>query len=230
MRISTNYCGLFIALDAHNENKQSNILSRNTADIHELKVMLAYTYFSIFYSENIIEQTETMTDYINFCYDVTFLSTKCHVSPHQLSTPHLKHLRRWKEVFPRMKKYNKVKESSILIKRELKNIYTKFSGDLFSSTNPSHIWKSNKLLTGQKKTQVAVDVDLDQLSAQFTHSPPTSSHHEQLPLIPSIVNPLSQEEVLTAIANLRPSSASGPDKLSPFVLKNCRQELAGAIT
>jgi len=93
----------------------------------------------------------------------------------------------------------------------------------FFILKPFSYLEIDQTINRTEKTKATVGVDLEQLKDQFTHSK-NSSHHEQLPLIPSIVKLVSQEEVLTDPAHLQ--ALTNP----PFVLKNWLVQLPPYVT
>ena len=110
--------------------------------------------------------------------------------------------------------------------------------------NPKRFWTFIKKKTGSKSIPQSVDWDAQSaddpseqasLFNQYFHSVFTIPGDEPLPDIETTVLPelgdlvLRVEEVYNVLKNLDKSKASGPDNISPRLLKECASQLAPSI-
>lgn len=205
--------------------KQRNCSLEN---IEKLKSMVAMTDFSVFFNQNHSIFCEHLTDYLNFCYDQCCPVEKLYLRTDRFSSPLLKRLRRKKENAYKEGCRSQVKFLSGLIRDEIKRLNKLYVDTILGNKNCRDIWKALKRLCGAASNRKAHDLNVEQLNSEFS----SSMHSDCLPVFNSShpPTPLKHDAVYTQLRKIKANKAAGPDNLSPVVLKECAEFLAGPLT
>jgi hypothetical protein len=212
--------------------KQNRIKWRNTSpnNRQNLRDMLLLTDFSIFEDPSIDVHVDVFTEYLKFCYDICCPSEYLLVSPNRINSPYLKQLRRKKERAYKCSKKAELKRLNAMIDAEISRLNSRLTDEMFSSDNPSDIWRNLKLLTGNVKVRSSITRSLDDLNESFVYSPAIQTQGLTIPILErSNVPPVVYTEVLNILRRLKCTSSCGPDGLSSALLKYSAAELAEPV-
>lgn len=176
--------------------------------------------FKSFDNGNLDDYVESITLVLERLYNLCCPIEKVHVSPHRISSPQLKMLRRLKEVHSRARNYSQAKILDIEIKKELERLNSIFVEELFRSRKSADIWKGIKRLTGDFHECNGEVGDLNRLNESFI----TPSDNSFLNHIPNSANNsdfvlFEPQKIQQYLSKLRVNNSTGPDNLPAIVFK-----------
>ena len=206
-------------------NRQRIVRQRNCSkeNLEQLRAMIASTDFGLFHSEDPSSYCETLTDYLNFCFDLCCPVECIHIRADRFSSPILKKLRRQKEVAYKNGKRETVKQTSVLIKTEIKRLNEIYVATILGDDNYRGVWKALKRLSGYKTKNNENVTDVEELNKQFTPQHAEVTLPNYIGCCPvDIVNPTN---VYKHLRQTKPNKSPGPDELSPVLLKSCADSL-----
>ena len=217
-----------------------------------LQAALDMTVWDIFIesADNLDQLTETVSDYINFCVQLTIPSRtiKIFANNKPWITPEIKGMiNKKKQVFGkgnRVELRSVQKELDIAIRNQ-RHIYKQKVEAHFTENNMKRVWHGMRMMSGysngSNKTcplpkstpQYANELndfynrfdchDFSLQTAELVNI--LKSNHIEKPFLE-----VSEEEVRKEFKRLKPSKAAGPDELSPRVIKNCAEQLTPIFT
>ena len=187
------------------------------------------------------ELVDTVSGYINFCEQtvVTSKTVKCFPNNKPWVTKEIKDKLIQKRKF--LQSHNRI-ELKIIQKeldKEIKNCKNVYKAKLernFESGNSREAWRGLQAITGYKrKPNVTLSSDprelcdnLNQFYARFDVDVPHENINHLKKTLPRDENfSIDHKDVVNLFAGLNVRKASGPDNISPLILKNCADQLAG---
>lgn len=192
---------------------------------------------------DIDELTDTISGYINFCSNIVLYPKQVTIYPNNKPwvTKDLRYLIQEKHKAFRDKDFARVK----CLKKELKQTIQKCKEDYknklenqFRNNNMRKLWNSLKEITGSSKAGMCVNAanELDysnELNAFYCRFDCQDFKKEQTSLkdnlsllsVQSEKVYVSELEVRNEFKKLKLGKASGPDKITPLILKYCSEQL-----
>ena len=211
--------------------------------IHQLQDCFQDTLWTVFKGEDLNEFTETVCDYIGFCTDVC-LPTKV-VTQYPNNKPWFsKQLRskvvakdnayRLRDTDPDA--YRKAKSDLKKAIRQAKRSQRDKAEDKFETQDTRDLWSNLKLITQYKGPSRSADTDdvtlPDRLNKFYARSDeanestpsPAPRDDNKAPFV------IQGFETRRSFSRLNERKSSGPDGISPRLLKNCAHQLASVFT
>ena len=225
------------------KSTRPTVKTKKVTDMENLRDCLAATDWNVFLTacNDLNELTDTVSGYINFCTELwsktkttkTYPNTKPWITREvaiKLKEKHL--LLQNKSTKDEIKKKQKEVDASIAT---AKQEYKKKIESHFIQGNIRETWKGlNNITNKQEKKNISHDNaaslvnDLNTFYCRF---------HEEDPTLPQIVGKpkesqhipiaVTEDAVRKELKALNSKKAQGPDNISPAVLKECANELAG---
>ncbi|KAK3518406.1 hypothetical protein QTP86_003494, partial [Hemibagrus guttatus] len=226
--------------------------------VGELQGCLDCTDWDVFRSttNSLDEYTDTVSSYIYFCED-SIIPTCTRVSYNNDKpwfTAKLRRLRSEKEAAFRSGDRGKYKEAKYIFSEEVRKAKTEHGERMqqqFQTNDSASVWKGLKAITNYKPraphsvNDLRLANSLNEYYCRFERQwnspdPPQSSPHQLSPTQlhtsatphPPPLTPLTikEEEVNRLFKRLNTRKASGPDSVSPSLLKHCANQLSPVFT
>ncbi|KAK3548881.1 hypothetical protein QTP70_021256, partial [Hemibagrus guttatus] len=226
--------------------------------VGELQGCLDCTDWDVFRSttNSLDEYTDTVSSYIYFCED-SIIPTCTRVSYNNDKpwfTAKLRRLRSEKEAAFRSGDRGKYKEAKYRFSKEVRKAKTEHGERMqqqFQTNDSASVWKGLKAITNYKPraphsvNDLRLANSLNEYYCRFERQwnspdPPQSSPHQLSPTQlhtsatphPPPLTPLTikEEEVNRLFKRLNTRKASGPDSVSPSLLKHCANQLSPVFT
>ncbi|MGL5708737.1 MAG: reverse transcriptase family protein [Aeromonas sp.] len=199
----------------------------------QLRHMLDLTDFEVLADDDISVECDTITEYLNFCFDICCPVETILIRPDRFASPLLKHLRRNKEKAFKIGDKKRIKLTTSLIAAELKRLEHLYVKTLLGDKSCKELWNGLKLVCGKTRPKVRFDGDINELNRSFL----TASNGSNL-LVNTLTTPISDtpptiidsEKTLNKLLKLNVNKATGLDRLSPVILKQCAHQLTPIVT
>ena len=206
-------------------------------------------------SADLDELTDTVTSYVSFCEDLCVPTRNLRIYSNNKPwfTTKLKQLRHSKEEAYRKGDRMLYNQARNVLTREIRAAKRNYSEKLknqFSTNEPANMWKTLRNITGYSKpppqaegNQQLAD-DLNVFYCRFEKNLQPLILKTSIPDGPTIAKPpiiepiplgsqslvISEKEVQDLFHRQKPGKAPGPDKITPFCLKVCADQLAPIFT
>jgi hypothetical protein len=194
--------------------------------------MLEQTDFTVFNNPDLSTECETLTSYLNFCFNICCPVESILVKPDRVSSACLKRLRRQKETAYKTGDRDKVKLLSQSILAETQRLEKLYAKILLGDGSCKQMWVGLKTLCGKKSHNQTIDFDLNELNREFAKRRHPSSDMPFLypeTAVPQIVTSIQPSDVFVKLRKINSNKASGLDGLSPVILKECAHQLASPL-
>ena len=216
----------------------------NEDSIEHLRAELDATDWNVFVEAagDLDELTETVSEYINFCVDLTIPTKKTKVFPNNKPwiTKRVKSIiNKKKGIFSKgdLEGLKQVQSELKRVIREEKAVYKDKVEGFFTGNNMKRVWEGMRLMSGYSNKSKSCLLPNESISYanELNKFYNRFDHHNFLDQRNNLTDLLSdsdydfmttESEVRRYFTQLHSSKAAGPDKLSPRVLKHCAIQLA----
>ena len=233
---SSDHCSLILCPKVYGKASQMSAVRRRSKQIvrrHDcskenrlrLQCMVDSTDFSLFSNSDPSIFCDTLTDYLNFCFDICCPLETIYIDTDRFSSALLKRLRRRKETAYKAGLKNVVKQLSKRIHVEVQRMNSLYIDTLLGNKTCRDMWKVLQRLT---KRSHKVEIDVETANQEFSSPDPNIVLPDPLPPnSPSFF--VDENTVYHLLSAINTNKSSGPDKLSPFILKHCAFSLSSPI-
>nr|CAH8864496.1 unnamed protein product [Trichobilharzia regenti] len=205
--------------------------SYTSDNLLNLRCMLKDTNWDLFNESKLDDTIANITDYLKFCLDICCPKQTLFKRLDRFSSPHLKQLRRQKEMLYKCKDKLGLKKINAQIKSEIKNLNAIYNQTLLSCKSPNSMWKLFNEITGNsKRCNVFPSCDVNALNLSFIRSPSTITTPNVTNLVADNFQDFNTLDVLKCLKTLKPSHSLGPDGIPAYVLKQCADALCSPLT
>ena len=191
------------------------------------KLQLLYDTLSILNLDHLHQlpldrMTDELTRTLNVAYDICCPMVTYIVQEHKVTSPHLKWLRRQKEVHYKRGNKDEVKTLNGLIKAEIKRIQSSIATTYFNSKNPREIWHSIHQILRPLNNPKQTRANPNKLNSYFARNSDTTAELILETNCESTTKFEVDDNLLRKfVRKSKANCAPGPDGLSNQILKFC---------
>ena len=134
--------------------------------------MLDCTEYSVLSDVDPTTYCDHLTSYLNFCFDLWCPVETIFIQTDRFSSPLLKQLRRRKEMAYKQGLKSVVKTTTTEIKAEIRRLNHLYVKTVLGNKDCRSMWRTLKRLCGMSTVKSNSNIDIEQLTREFSHSSP----------------------------------------------------------